>query len=83
MKSKLDICERLTQSAGITTCFVPIASATKEQIDAAIKKIYDDRNDACLDIESLRKKVRVLREDKEAKTDYEYWSMSRGDRDDG
>lgn len=83
MKSKLDICERLTQSAGITTCFVPRPGATKEEVDVAIKTIYDDRNDACLEIESLRRKVRVLREDKEAKTDYEYWSMSRGDRDDG
>ena len=83
MKQKLDICERLTHCAGITTCFVPRPGATKEEVDSAIKAIYDDRNDACLEIESLRKKVRVLREDKEAKTDYEYWSMSRGDRDDG
>ena len=40
MKSKLDICERLTQSAGITTCFVPIASATKEEIDSATLENY-------------------------------------------
>lgn len=67
MKSKLDICERLTQSAGITTCFVPIASATKEQIDLAIKKIYDDRNDACLEIESLRKKYECYEKTKKQK----------------
>lgn len=78
-KRTSDICERLSFYKGIFDCFTPKVESTKEEVDAAITEYYSNINDACLEIEELRKTVRVLKKKQEPISDYEYWSKNIGD----